>query len=235
MNHREYIPRSDSELLNYTYNIIAYSSKASAASTLAAEKWKVPAANVFLTQPLTDFEAKYVKTLDPHRSLIEIQLKNDAKAVLTKALRGYIQGFLVRNSLVDLEDRLTMKIPVYDMIPTNVPAPDIAVKGSFRFPAKGLVEIVDIAPDGDTADKRSRHGVRIYYGIMGAPVEKDPFRLSVRPKTGDDLPHSVFTRNRRYRFIFSGDNGKEVFFCMRFENSKGDAGPWGEMMSTFIP
>ena len=29
--------------------------------------------------------------------------------------------------------------------------------------------------------------------------------------------------------------GKEVFFCMRYENSKGEAGPWGIILSAFIP
>ena len=75
MSNREYIPKSDSELLNCTNNIIACSSTAFATSTLVAVKWQVPAANVFLTQPLTDFEEKYNKTLYPHRSLISNEVR----------------------------------------------------------------------------------------------------------------------------------------------------------------
>jgi len=40
---------------------------------------------------------------------------------------------------------------------------------------------------------------------------------------------------RRYRFDFAGENGRRVFFCMRFENSKGQAGLWGKVVSAFVP
>jgi hypothetical protein len=32
----------------------------------------------------------------------------------------------------------------------------------------------------------------------------------------------------------TGDSGKQAFFCTRFENNKGQAGPWGEVVETFI-
>jgi len=226
MSKKEIIPRKDSELIDFAKNLISY-----ATEELASTKWKVAEAEVFIQEPLTDFEVKYIRTLDPRRSSIDVAVKNEAKMVLTKALRNYIQGFLVRNILVDLEDRRTMNLPVYDTTPTNIPPPGIPVTGILGFPAVGLVEIRNIQAAGDKRDERSKHGVRIYYGIVGGVAKTIP----ARPATGEDLPHSVFTRRNRFRFDFTGENGKEVFFCMRYENSKGQTGPWGKIISSFIP
>ncbi|MDR0642051.1 MAG: hypothetical protein LBG07_06300, partial [Treponema sp.] len=56
------------------------------------------------------------------------------------------------------------------------------------------------------------------------------------PLDGDDLPHSVFTRKKKYRFDFlEEDRGKTVYFCLRYENSKGEVGPWGSVIQAIIP
>jgi hypothetical protein len=54
-------------------------------------------------------------------------------------------------------------------------------------------------------------------------------RQQIEPRlTGDDLPHSRFTRRQKELFDFpADDSGKTVYFCVRFENAKGEPGPWG--------
>jgi hypothetical protein len=85
---------------------------------------------------------------------------------------------------------------------------------------------------------RADYGVRIFWGIMGEPAAHDKFRLAAPPVTGDDLPHSTFTHRKRYLFDFSGDSGKTVWFCLRYENEKGGKegeGPFGPLFSAIIP
>lgn len=136
---------------------------------------------------------------------------------------------------LDEVDFAALGIKPKDTTLTTVPQPIISVDGKLLFPAVGMVEMREIKPAGEKSDARSTHGVRIYYGITGEPTETNRFRISNRPATGNDLPHSVFTRRNRHRFDFTGESGKEVFFCMRYENSKGEAGPWGKIISAFIP
>jgi hypothetical protein len=39
-----------------------------------------------------------------------------------------------------------------------------------------------------------------------------------------------------YLIEFNYDNsGKQCFICVRYENGKGDKGPWGPMVLSFIP
>jgi len=160
--------------------------------------------------------------------------RNIAQRNTAKAIRALVNQYLRFAPVTDV-DRSEMGVPNRDVVPTTVPPPTIPVSGALSFPAVGLIEMRKIGAAGEKRDERSKHGVRIYYGIMGVPSETNRFRLSVRPKTGDDLPHSVFTRRRTHRFDFTGESGKEVFFCMRFENSKGQAGPWGKIISAFVP
>jgi hypothetical protein len=91
---------------------------------------------------------------------------------------------------------------------------------------------------GPPPDARSDYGVRIYYGFSGPPSEKYPFRLAEAPKTGEELVYSVFTRRTKKRFDFNGESGCTVYFCLRYENSKGGEegeGPFGPILSAVIP
>jgi hypothetical protein len=99
------------------------------------------------------------------------------------------------------------------------------------------VELAKIRPVGSFGfpDARSDYGVRIYYGFSGPASEKYKFRLAGEPKTGSDLPYSVFTRRKKERFDFDGESGNTVYFCLRYENPRGQAGPFGPMLSAVVP
>jgi hypothetical protein len=87
-------------------------------------------------------------------------------------------------------------------------------------------------------DPRSDYGVRIFYGLSGEPTDTYRFRLNEPPKKGGDLPYSVFTRRKKERFDFEGESGNRVWFCLRYENSKGGKegeGPFGPILTAIIP
>ena len=56
------------------------------------------------------------------------------------------------------------------------------------------------------------------------------------PLNPEELTASHFTRRKRDLIEFPYDNsGKQCFICVRYENGKGDKGPWGPMTNSFIP
>jgi hypothetical protein len=60
--------------------------------------------------------------------------------------------------------------------------------------------------------------------------------LRREPRNPEELTVSHFTRRKHDLIEFPYDNsGKQCFICVRYENGKGDAGPWGPMSSSFIP
>ena len=198
------------------------------------ETWKIPPAT------LTKFAAAITAAMNEHRLPINARtaVTNARLKMAFSELTAQMRDIRRRHFFIpplDEADFAALGLRPKDTTPTTVPPPAIPVTGKLSFPAVGMVEMREISAAGEKSDVRSKHGVRIYYGIMGEPSETDKFRISSRPTTGDDLPHSVFTRRSRYRFDFTGENGRAVFFCMRFENSKGETGPWGKIISAFIP
>ncbi|MDR2184098.1 MAG: hypothetical protein LBO80_00295 [Treponema sp.] len=120
--------------------------------------------------------------------------------------------------------------------PSPVPVPEAQAQADLTFPGIHLVELRNIRPVSGTApDPRSDYGVRIYYGFSGPASARFPFRVTGVPKTGADLPYSIFTRRKKERFDFDGESGNTVYFCLRYENSKGEAGPFGPVFSAVVP
>jgi hypothetical protein len=120
-----------------------------------------------------------------------------------------------------------------------IPRPEAQAEADLTFPGIHLVELRDIRPvGGPPPDSRSDYGTRIYYGFSGPPTENFKFRVAEPPKTGKDLPYSIFTRRRKERFDFDGESGNTVYFCLRYENPKGreeGQGPFGPIFQAVIP
>jgi hypothetical protein len=124
--------------------------------------------------------------------------------------------------------------------PSPIPKPEAQVEADIAFPGIHLIELQNIRPVGTFGlpDPRSDYGVRIFYGLSGPPSEKFRFRVTEEPKSGQDLPYSIFTRRKKERFDFDGESGNRVWFCLRYENAKGrkeGEGPFGPILSAVIP
>jgi hypothetical protein len=74
------------------------------------------------------------------------------------------------------------------------------------------------------------YGCRIYWGVYppgGATVDLAAGKrrlLMTIPVSGDELPHSLWTRRRKERMDLHEDRGSTVYVCIRYENSKGQGG-----------
>ena len=228
MSNKDYVPVNDAHFIEWAENLMEIAAE-------RYEAWSAASPITVVGTTLAEFKAAYAKTLEPNHGRNDTFIKNEKRREANKAMRSYVQGFLARNPNVTDADRDLIQITVRDTTPTNVPPPTAQVDGELMFPGVALVMVQNIRSAGAKATDKSKHGVRIHYGIVGTPDETDRFRLTNRPTTGADLPHSVFTRRKSHRFDFSGNSGREVFICMRYENSKGETGPWGVMLSAFIP
>ena len=178
--------------------------------------------------------ATWLKTPEGEHTAIRNTKTKDAFDELTAMMRDIKRRYFLSPPLVN-GDYVALGLKPKDETPTHIAAPVLPAEAELLFPAKATVEVTNIKHVPGHDDPRAEYGVRIHYGILGEPTERDKFRIAHRPKTGEDLPHSVFTRRKSHRFNFAEDSGCEVFFCLRFENSKGDAGPWGNVISAFIP
>jgi hypothetical protein len=181
--------------------------------------------------------AAYLPTLKPHTpagTAARNAAYRRSKKVLSRFIHVWFRGF---PEIVTEEDLRNMGIPPISGGRAPVPPPRHQVEADLVFPGIHLVELRKIRPAAslDRPDPRGGCGVRIYYGLSGPATGQYPFRLDKPLTTGRTLPYSVFTHKRKERFDFDGESGNTVYFCLRYENSKGQAGPFGPVLSAVIP
>lgn len=119
---------------------------------------------------------------------------------------------------------------------SEIPNPTAQPTADLTFPGLHMVELIKIRPIGDaTLHPHANYGVRIYWGLTGEPTEMYRFRLTEPPKTGRDLPCSLFTRRKKVHFNFEGESGNRIYFCLRYETASGKEGPFGPILTAVIP
>ncbi|WP_062428388.1 hypothetical protein [Treponema endosymbiont of Eucomonympha sp.] len=233
----DYIPREGNKFYEWAQTFAAQADDKATRLNIDAD------ALAALKAKLGDFLDAWAEYQKPDRGKSTTTAKNTAMLVLKKAVRAFYGQFLKGNPALSAADRDDFGLPQLDTAYSPVPPPGNQATAKHRPLGDHLLEldieiIGDILPDAKASD----YGFRVYWGIMpqgGASVEAatGPKReLMKAPAGGEELPFSRFTRRKREVFDFAeSDRGKTVSFCIRLENAKGQAGPWGTVFSTIIP
>jgi len=139
-------------------------------------------------------------------------------------------------------DLVSLGLHSRDETKTTVHEPAGQATAEITYPGVHLLMLHLKAVTGSTDDPRADYGYRVHFGVMpagGATAEEATGHMRYLIKaavTGEDLPHSRFTRRRRLLMEFpAADSGKTAYFAIRFENAKGGKGPWGPVFSAIIP
>ena len=174
-----------------------------------------------------DFDVKYVAATTPStRTAATVLAKNKALDTLKRALRVFIKEYLTFNHLVTDEDRRNMGLPVHKTGRTPHPTPT-------TYPLftvdTSVIRCLTIHFRDVTSNGRAKpfgvHGVEIRWGYSQDPVVNL-----------EDLPYSAFDTRSPYTLEFSGDKrGHTVWFVLRWESTRGDKGPWSEIVSAIVP
>jgi hypothetical protein len=201
-----------------------------------AQKWGIP----------SDVEAALEGLMEKAQDALNEAMSSERTAVITarcKAafdalaakMRDIKKRYFLEPPLMD-EDLVSLELSPPDTTPTPIPPPTAQVEADLTFPGIHLVELKKIrAVAGSAPDSKSDYGVRIFWGLTGPAGSEDKFRVTEVPDSGKELPHSKFMRRHKELFDFNGESGNTVYFCLRYENPKGDAGPFGPMLKAVIP
>ncbi|MDR3238103.1 MAG: hypothetical protein LBT84_06340, partial [Spirochaetia bacterium] len=174
----------------------------------------------------TTYQAAYTAYLAPNHGKLDTRNKNDARAALKSALREFVKAYLLYNPALSNADRELIGLHVHSTKPTPTPAPstfpeydiDTSILNRLSVHIWNVRNKRKGKPDGV-------HGAEIAWEVRTTP-----------PSKAEDLANSAFTTRTPYTLEFTGDQrGQVVYFCLRWENNKGQKGPWGEIVSAVIP
>jgi hypothetical protein len=208
-----------------------------------ASAWNVPSTEVSELQTLTAAaDAALAAAQSSERTAVVTANCKAAFDALIAKMRFIKSRYFLSPPLTDA-DTISLELKPKDTTHTPVPPPTAQAEADITRPGVHLLELHLRAVSGSPPDPhRSDYGYRIYYGVLppgGASVEvatgtrRELLRV---PVSGEELPHSKFTRRKKELFDFAQeDSGKTVYFCIRYENSKGESGPWGPLFSSVIP
>jgi hypothetical protein len=218
----DYLPRSFALLLNWLVNFITY-------LNANYSRFSIPNAKVAALQTLiTQFQTAQAKATTPNAGKAD-RLDRDEKAVaVKKATRTFVNANLRYNEQVTDLDKVNLGLHVPDPKPSPAPVPSSMPLVDLIFTAV-IMRITLHYRDTNSPESRAKpfgvHGVEIVWAILSAP-----------PTTTSDLIHSEFSTHSPHTFIFDeNQRGKTVWFRLRWENNRGEKGPWSELYSAIIP
>ena len=190
-------------------------------------EWSIP--TTALTQLATAVTAakNAIAVPDSSRnSITNAQLKM-AFDQLTAEMRDIKKRYLYDPPLTEA-DFAALGLKPKDINPTPVAPPTGQAEADITYPGRTQLQLLIQHMAGTPLDAKANYGYRIYFGKYAAD--------DTLPATGKDLRESKFSRQKKVLFTFEPeDTGKTAYFCIRYENSKGETGPWGPMFSAVIP
>jgi len=221
MHYSDFLPSADGKLRDWATIFFAY-------LIIRLGKFNVPQSDYTpVHDAFVDFEAKLARAEDPETHTPGAVLaKNQARKVFEKALRPFIKAWIAFNPSVTDEDRLNMGLTVHKDHSTPVPDPTTFPEAMVVLPAAGIVQIHFRDQDADSKAKPfGVHGCEVGWAV-----------LETEPEDWDDLNHSSFDTHTPINLTFSGhDRGKNLYFALRWENTRGVKGPWSIIQSAIIP
>ncbi|MDR1552305.1 MAG: hypothetical protein LBS69_02425 [Prevotellaceae bacterium] len=222
MSTTDYIPHQDGKFLQWVNNFINYLGT-------TARKFDFPEdLYTDLTAQHADFVQKLTAAEEPAtRTKLTVKAKNDARAAFKTAIRKAVKEYLANNHLVTDEDREGLGIPVHKT--TRTPAPVATTYPDFDVDSSVIrrltIHFYDQGSKKSKAKPAGQHGAEIKWAILDAP-----------PATLGDLNQSSFDTHTPFTLQFDeNQRGLTVYFCLCWENTRGEKGPWSEIVSAIIP
>jgi hypothetical protein len=218
----DFIPRADA-VFNGWQNILM-SNVASRAPAL-----NIPLAEVAALQVLQNrWKTAYAATQDPATCTKgAVKEKQEARDAYEAGWRKLIRTYLTYNPALTDKDREDMGLPIHKT--TRTPAPVAATYPNFDIDSSVIrclsVHFYDQGSKRSKAKPPGQHGAEIKWAILDTP-----------PATIAELSQSEFDTHTPFTLSFEeNQRGKTVYFCLCWENTRGEKGPWSEIVSAIIP
>jgi hypothetical protein len=219
----DYLPRKDAQFLQWVVNFIRY-------LTVAAERFGFPADILQqLSAKMNDFVQKFEAASNiSTRTKLTVQAKNTARKSLEQDVRQLVKEYLTNNHLVTNEDRDGLGLPIYKTTrtPSAVAKTYPAVWIDSSIIRRLIIHFGDQEKNKESKAKPpGQHGVEIRWAI-----------LETVPTSLNEFTNSSFKTKTPFVLEFDeNQRGKDVYICLCWENTRGEKGPWSDIVKAVIP
>jgi hypothetical protein len=222
MNRQRSIPTKDADF-NTAQNIISNMASVNRTQWFLDSPWLD---NELMPQK-TKWDEAWVAYENPATRNPSITFaKNEQRKAYEKLLRLLVKN-LQSNIHVTPDDLRSMgiTIPSSDKTPAPVAdkSPDVDVDTSTI--GRLIIHFFEKGSHHKKGKPAGQHGAEIRWTFSDTP-----------PTRWDELFHSEIDTNSPFTLVFENDQrGKTVYFALRWENTRGEKGPWSEIQNAIIP
>jgi hypothetical protein len=213
-----YIPARDEKFLDWAKNLVDYASAHAAAMNLESKRLKT------LRSQVKTYSAAYSAAVSPTHNRVDIRVKNEAKAVLRKALSSFVRQYLAFNDKVTIKDRGAMAIPIYGGRSGPKPDPATLVESSVKVGLRQLVISFRDQGSNRRAKPAGCDAAEIRWAVLDKPPESETALYNTE----------ISTRTPCILNFNETDRKKTVYFCLRWRTLSGKKGRWGEIFSATV-
>ncbi|MDR1154770.1 MAG: hypothetical protein LBL04_08650 [Bacteroidales bacterium] len=222
MGQQKSIPRKDVDF-DVAQNIIVTTANSHRMDWMLDAVWM----DSELMPPKNDWDVAWANYIDPATRTSTITfIKNEKRVAFEKPLRKFVKN-LQGNTHVTDDDLRSMGIVVPTSArrpaPVAVTYPDYDINsGTIR---RLILNFYDQGHKRSKAKPAGQHGVEIRWVMRDTP-----------PSSLKDLTESTFNTRSPLTLDFDeSDRGKTVYFCLCWENTRGEKGPRSEITGAIIP
>ncbi|MDR2651826.1 MAG: hypothetical protein LBC68_05875 [Prevotellaceae bacterium] len=222
MATKDFIPRPDNKFAAWLKTLTAYLLR-------KAAEWNIPQAVVTdLATLAADFETALEASENPAtRTKVTVQQKNEARNAAESTVRKLLKAYVNYNPAVTDADRDSMGLPIYKT--TRTPAPVATTYPDFDVDSSVIrrltIHFYDHGNKNSKAKPLGQHGAEIRWAILNTP-----------PASLNDLSQSSFDTHTPFTLQFDeNQRGLTIYFCLCWENTRGEKGPWSEIVSAIVP
>jgi hypothetical protein len=160
----------------------------------------------------------------PTKSAVLYAAEKEFKTVYRQLYIGYIR----KNPLVTDDDLVSAGFPRHSTgrraSAVSLHNTLVGMRTDTSIPATVIIHFYD-AQNLERAKPTGVRGGELVWAILDRP-----------PVDWSELTHSEFNTRTPLQLVFRGDQrGKTLYFAMRWENTRGEKGPWNNIESVIIP
>jgi hypothetical protein len=222
MKTKGYIPRSFAKLLTWLTNFITYLNLPDVMTRLGLDPMRVNTLSIEVEK----YREACAKADAANAGSIDRLDRKEKGEAVTKSVRHFVNAFLRYNEAVTDDDRKQLGLTIPDNTPTSAANPDEYPEIETDTSVLRRIVCRFLNREHRTSKPRHVHGTELRSGFI--PDGEKPSLTY--------LVDSSFSTRSSITLNFTDEQrGKRIGFCARYENNTGGKGPFGPIVTVFVP